>query len=177
MSVIVRADSDAAALVPAIRAEVFAIDSEQPVQSVRTLESLISSSIRQPRFIATLLCAFAAAALSLAVAGLYGVISYSVAQRTREIGIRVALGACRSDVSRLVVGQGMKLALIGVAVGIIASAMLTRLVSNLLFGVTATDPATYVVTAGLVIVVSVLASYVPARKASRVDPIIALRCE
>jgi predicted permease len=177
MTLIVRADSDVATLVPAIRNRVFEIDNEQPLQSVRTLESMVSNSIRQPRFTAVVLSLFALTALSLAIAGLYGVISYSVAQRTHEIGIRVALGARPSDVQRLVLTQGMRLTAVGLAIGLVASLLLTRLVTNLLFGVKAADPFTYGSIAALVLIVAFLACYIPARRATKVDPLIALRYE
>ena len=134
-------------------------------------------SLAQQRFSATLLGFFGVTALALAVLGLYGVISYSVSQRTREIGIRVALGASHKSVLRLVVGQGMMLALIGVAIGVIASFFLTKFMATLLFGVSATDPLTFVAISVLLIGVSIVASLIPARRAMKVDPMVALRYE
>jgi putative ABC transport system permease protein len=177
MTVIVRAASDPSSLVPAIRNQVFEIDREQPLQSFRTLETVVNSSIRQPRFTATVLSVFAITALILAIAGLYGLISYSVARRTHEIGIRVALGARPSDVIRLVVVQGMKLTMTGLAIGLVASLVLTRLTSKLLFGVSATDPFTFGLIFAVLLTIALLACYIPARRATKVDPLVALRYE
>ena len=177
MTVVVRVPGDPAALVPAIRAEVLALDAEQPLHSVRTLEEIVSYSIRQERFTALLLSAFAATALALAAAGLYGVVSYSVAQRTRELGIRIALGARPADVLRLVVGQGMLLVGLGIGLGLLASLALTRTLAGLLYGVSTTDPLTYAVIVLLLVAVALAACYVPARRATKVNPVVALRYE
>jgi putative ABC transport system permease protein len=141
------------------------------------MESMVSASVAQPRFYLLLFGIFAALALFLAAVGIYGVLSYSVTQRMHEIGIRLALGAKSSDVIKLVVGQGMMLALIGVAIGLIVAFILTRLMSSLLYGVSATDPVTFVALALLLTAVALLASYIPARRATKVDPMIALRYE
>ena len=177
MTLIVRSTSDPVSLVPAIRSQVLALDSELPLQRVTTLDRMIANSIRQQRFTSLVLSVFAAVALLLAAAGLYGVISYSVAQRTHELGIRVALGAQVKDVMRLVLRQGMTFVMAGEVIGIIGAFALTRLLGGLLFGVTPTDAATFIaVTAGLTFV-ALLACYIPARRATKVDPLVALRYE
>ncbi|HYG10021.1 MAG TPA: ABC transporter permease [Pyrinomonadaceae bacterium] len=160
-----------------VRKAVWEIDKDQPVSNIRTMEEVLSESIARQRFSMLLLGIFAAVALVLAAVGIYGVMSYSVAQRTREIGIRMALGARRSDVLKLTVGGGLKLVLIGVAIGLGAAFILTRVMSSLLFGVSATDPTTFIIISLVLIGVAVLASYIPARRATRVDPMVALRYE
>jgi putative ABC transport system permease protein len=141
------------------------------------MAEVIGSSIAQPRFRTTLLSLFGAAALLLAAIGIYGVLAYTVAQQTREIGIRMALGANPGKVLRLVLGRGLRLAGFGTAIGILAALMLTQLLNSLLFGVSATDPVTFAAVAGLLLGVALLACYVPARRAMRVDPMVALRYE
>jgi putative ABC transport system permease protein len=175
MTLIVRGSSDPTALVPAIRSKVIELDPELPLQRVITLDRIISNSIRQQRFTSVVLSVFAAVALVLAVAGLYGVISYSVAQRTRELGIRVALGAQVGDVLQLVLKQGMTYVLIGEVVGIAGAYALTGLMKGLLFGVTATDKTTFIAVAVSLFLVALVACYVPARRATKVDPLIALK--
>jgi len=177
MTLVVRADGNPAALSGAIRSEVLAIDKEQPVSRIRPLEQVVSESVAKQRFLMLLLGIFASVALVLAAVGLYGVMSYSVNQRTHEIGIRAALGAQRKDVLKLVVGQGMVLALTGAGIGLAASFALTRLMASLLFGVSATDPLTFAGIALLLTIVALLACYIPARRAMKVDPMIALRYE
>jgi putative ABC transport system permease protein len=164
-------------LAQAIREQVKAIDPDQPITSMQTMTEVISSSVWQPRLYAILFGVFAAVALALASVGIYGVMAYSVSERTREIGIRVALGAQRRDVLRLVVSQGMTLALIGAGAGLGASLALTRLMQSLLFEVSASDPLTFAGLAALLTFVALLACYLPARRATKVDPMIALRCE
>ena len=174
---LVRTTSDPLALAAAVREQVWAVDKDQPVSNIETMEQVVAGSVAQPRFIMMLLGTFAAVALLLSAVGIYGVISYSVSQRTHEIGIRMALGAQRRDIFRLVVGQGMKLTLIGVAVGLAGSFALTRFLQSLLFGVSATDPVTFAGVAALLAAVALLACYIPARRATKVDPMVALRHE
>jgi putative ABC transport system permease protein len=175
--VVVRSSTDPAALVSAIRAALREIDPDAPVFNVLTLRQIRYQSLEQPRFQVFLFGLFGGVALLLAVIGVYGVMAYSVAQRTHEVGIRVALGARRKDVMRLVVGEGMKLAVAGIALGIPAALVATRLLERLLFGVKAADVATYAAVALLLAAAAFVACFVPARKAARVDPMIALRRE
>ncbi|MBO0859499.1 MAG: ABC transporter permease [Chloracidobacterium sp.] len=164
-------------LAPAIRGQVKAMDPDQPITNMRTMTEVISRSVWQPRLYAILFGALAAVALALASIGVYGVMAYSVSERTREIGVRVALGAQRRNVLKLVIAQGMKLALIGAGVGLGASLALTRLMQSLLFEVSPTDPWTFAGLAALLSGVAMLACYLPARRATKVDPMFALRCE
>jgi putative ABC transport system permease protein len=177
MTLVVRADGNLAPLGGAIRSQVLAIDKEQPISRIKPLEEVVSESVAKQRFSMLLLGIFAAVALVLSAVGLYGVMSYSVTQRTHEIGIRTALGAKQSDVLKLVVGQGMVLALTGVGIGLLAAFGLTRLMSVLLFGVSATDPLTFVALPAVLTLVALAACFVPARRATKVDPMIALRYE
>jgi putative ABC transport system permease protein len=168
---------DPLSLVSAVRNEVKSLDRELPVTSARSLEEHFALSVARPRFQTTLVALFAALALILASVGIYGVISYSVMQRTHEMGVRIALGALTRDVLMLVVKQGMTLTAIGVAIGLIASFALTRLMKTLLFGVSATDPMTFVLIPLLLTVVALAACLIPARRATKVDPLQALRHE
>src|SRR5262249_40767524 len=170
MTLGVRTSVEPMNLANAIRQEVWAIDHNVPITETRTMEQILATVTTQPRFNTILLGIFAAVALTLAGVGIYGVLSYSVTQRTREMGIRIALGARRGDVLRLVIRQGMLLALLGVAVGLAASFALTRLMTGLLFGVSATDPATFALIALILTGVALLACYLPARRATKVDP-------
>ncbi|HEY9285300.1 MAG TPA: FtsX-like permease family protein, partial [Pyrinomonadaceae bacterium] len=174
---VVKTSGEPASFVAPIRREVQAVDRDQPLGNVRTLEDLLARSLAPRRFSLLLVVVFAAAALLLGAVGLYGVLSYVVTQRTREIGVRMALGARAGDILRLVVRHGMALALLGVAAGVAASLALTRLMSGMLFGVSATDPATFALVALVLLAVALLACYVPARRATKVDPTVALRAE
>ncbi len=177
MQLAVKSAVDATSLAGAVRREVAAVDPDQPTADVTTLEQTLSQSVAPRRFNALLLGIFAFIALLISTVGLYGVIAYSVTQRTHEIGIRMALGADKSDVLRMVVGQGLKLALVGVAIGIAGALALTRFLSSLLYGVKPTDPVTFIAVSLILIAVALLACYIPARRASKVDPMVALRYE
>jgi len=177
MTLAVRTSGEPLELAKAIRQEVGGIDPSVPVASVRTMEQILATVTVQPRFNMILLGIFAAVALVMASVGIYGVLSYSVTQRTQEIGIRLALGAGQGDVLKMVVSQGMLLALTGIVIGVASSFALTRLMAGLLYGVSATDPVTFAAIAFLLAGVALLACYLPARRASKVDPTIALRYE
>jgi putative ABC transport system permease protein len=177
MTMIIRTTVEARSLARVAEETVRSLDRNLPVSNVATMEQVIADTLWQPRFNLQLIGIFAALAMTLAAIGLYGVMSYSVAQRTREVGLRMALGARRRDVLKLVVGQGMKLAVAGVALGLLASAGLTRLMEKLLFEVSATDFSTFALIAVLLIIVALLACWIPARRATKVDPMVALRCE
>jgi putative ABC transport system permease protein len=174
---LLRTAVDPLTLQAAVRREIQAVDREAPASNIRTMEQYLAASVAPRRFNLWLLTVFAGAALALAATGLYGVISYGVAQRRHEIGIRMTLGARASDVLKLVIGQGIRLALAGVALGLLAALALTRLMKNLLFNVSATDPLTFLVIAALLVFMALLACFVPARRAAKVNPIIALRGE
>ncbi|MFY9608913.1 MAG: ABC transporter permease [Blastocatellia bacterium] len=177
MSFVIRTQIDPAGLAAAAREAAQDVDRGQPVADLRTMDNIVSESITQPRFNLTLLGIFAGIALILSAAGIYGVTSYTVAQRTHELGIRVALGARQSDIFKLVVGQGMMLALIGIGIGLAATSVLTQLLTSLLFGVSPSDPLTFATITFLLGGVAVFACYLPARRAARVDPMTALRSE
>jgi predicted permease len=177
MRAVVRSRGPAAGIFDSIRHSVQQLDKEQVVYGVQTMTEIIGDSTASQRFSAILLGAFAAVALLLSSIGIYGVISYLVGQQTREIGIRMALGAQRGDVLRLILGAGVKTALLGVATGIAAAIGLTRLMTGMLYGVTATDPLTFAGVAVLLVAVALFACYIPARRAMRVDPMVALRYE
>jgi putative ABC transport system permease protein len=160
-----------------LRRTVAGLNPEVPVSEVQTLRTIVTQSLSAPRSMMTLFMIFAALAFVLGAVGIYGVVSYSVEQRTPEIGVRVALGAQRRDILQLVMRQGTRLALMGVGIGMAGAWAATRSISNLLYGVAATDPATFIAVAVLLTFVALLASYIPARRAMRVEPMEALRYE
>ncbi|HEX5603761.1 MAG TPA: ABC transporter permease [Pyrinomonadaceae bacterium] len=177
MNLVVRTASDPVSMVPAIRSQVLSVDKDQPVSDIMTMEQRVAKSVAAKRFVMSLLGAFSILALGLAAVGIYGVMAYLVTQRTQEIGVRMALGAQKRDVLRLVVGKGMVLAVVGTAIGLVASLALTRLMRSLLFEVTPTDWLTFVIVSAVLLIVALLACYIPARRATKVDPLVALRYE
>jgi putative ABC transport system permease protein len=177
MTLVVRSALEPSALGRAVAREVHTLDPQLPLSRVRTLDEYLSNSVAQPRFTSLLLISFALVAMLLALVGVYGVMSYAVSQRRREIGVRIALGADRSDVVRMVVGHGMILAAIGIVAGLVTAAAGTQLIEGLLFGVTPTDPFTFAFAAAAMAVASFSAAFLPAWRAARVAPATALRTE
>jgi putative ABC transport system permease protein len=177
MTLAVRTDGDPLKAVSMVANSIREVDAEVPLLNIRTMDDAVSASLSPQRFTMLLLAAFAGTALLLAAAGLYGVMAYLVTRRTREIGVRMALGAVAGDVLRLVIGQGMWTTIVGMAIGIGGSLVLTRTMQSLLFGVSAMDPLTLVGVAALLAAVSFLACWIPARRATKIDPLIALRYE
>jgi ABC-type antimicrobial peptide transport system permease subunit len=177
MFLVVRGGGDVGRLSTSIRAELKAIDPNIPIASVRTMDDVVDAALSQPRFTGALFTLFSALALVLAAVGIYGVLSYLVTERRREIGIRLAIGASPRAVSREVLGRGVWLATIGVGIGAAAALVLGRVASVLLYQTSPADPMTFVTVAGVLVGVALLASYIPARRATRVDPVIALKAE
>ena len=177
MTVILKAAGDPNQLIAAVRQQVKTVDPDQPIYSIRTMDEIRAESVAPERLNLTLLSIFAGIALVLAIVGIYGVMSYSITQRTHEIGIRMAIGAQPRDVFKMVIGQGMMLALIGVGIGLVGAFGLTRLMTTMLFGVEPTDPATFAAIAVLLTGVALVACYVPGRRATKVDPVVSLRYE
>jgi predicted permease len=177
MSIVIRTAVEPTSLIASVRRAVEEVDRSQPVSDIKTMEHIVDQAVTQPRFNLFLLGLFGGMALLLSAAGIYGVTAYTITQRTHELGIRIALGAQAGNVLRLIIGQGMLLVSVGVVIGLGASFALTRLLRNLLFGVGATDPLTFTAIAVLLSVVSLLACYIPARRATKVDPLLALRYE
>jgi ABC-type antimicrobial peptide transport system permease subunit len=175
MSFTLRTAGDPRGLFNAARAQVFAVDRDLPVVNPRTTEELLDGVLAQRRQTMYVVAGFAVVALLLAVVGLYGVMAYSVAQRTAEIGIRQAIGAQRGDILRMVMAQALRLSLAGIGVGVMASAILTRLIAKMLYQTSATDPATYLAISILFLAIALAASYLPAWRATRIDPMAALR--
>jgi putative ABC transport system permease protein len=176
-TLVVRSNSNSKPLIAAVRQKISEIDPDLPIAGIQSMNDIVASSVAQPKLLTQLVGVFATFALLLAAIGIYGVMAYSVARRTQELGIRVALGAQPADILRIVLGQGMRLVLIGLGLGVAVSLGLTRLLSSLLFGVSTTDPWTFGGVALALVTVAMLASYIPARRAMRVDPIVALRYE
>jgi putative ABC transport system permease protein len=173
----VRAERNPAALANTVEQAIHAIDKNLPVFSIWTMDQLLGNSLAQRRLIMVLLASLAALALVLAAVGIYGVVAYSVRQRTHELGLRMALGAQARDVLRLILAQGVKLTLLGIGLGLAAAFALTRWMESLLFGVRPTDAWTFGAIAVVLLLVALLACWIPARRATQVDPMIALRCE
>jgi putative ABC transport system permease protein len=177
MSVMVRSSSDPLTLIRLLQQRVWSVDKDQPLTNVSSMSEVIAKSVAEPRFRTWLLAAFAAAGLTLTLIGIYGVISYSVGQRTQELGIRVALGAQPGDVLGLILREGIRMAVFGAIIGVLGSLFLMRLLASQLYGIKPTDPVTLIGAAMLMLAVAICASYIPARRATRIDPMTALRNE
>ena len=177
ISHVVRTASEPGEMIPAIKNAIRSVDKDQPLFDIKSMDDIIAQDVSAQRLAFVLLGLLACLALALATVGIYGVTSYAISQRTHEIGVRIALGASRHDVFSLVIGYGMKLAILGVAVGAVAAAALARFLSSLLYGVKSTDPITYLVVSLILAAVGLAASYLPARRAMNVDPMVALRDE
>ena len=172
---VARTNVDPMNLLPTLKARIWEVNSTQPIYAVSVMADSIDASLKSRRFSLWLFSAFAALALALALVGIYGVMSYSTSQRTHEIGVRMALGAASHDIIKLVMKQGMRLTMAGVAIGLLVSVLFTRLMSGLLYGVSVTDPLTFIAVSLLLAGVALLACYAPARRATKVDPMVALR--
>jgi len=174
---VLRSAASPLSVVPRVRRSLDQFNSQSVIYGVQTMDGVISHTLGTRRFAMTLLGVFAALALAMACIGIYGVISYLAGQRTHEIGVRMALGAKRRDVLRMVLGEAARMALVGVGIGLVATLILTRLMANLLFGVSAHDPLTLFAVAAILMAVALAACYVPARRATKIDPMVALRYE
>jgi putative ABC transport system permease protein len=177
MTILARTSGDPASIITPARNELRQLDPNEPMANVANVEDLLSDSFSRSRFTMIVLGIFAALALTLACIGIYGVVAYTVAQRTNEIGIRVAMGAQRRDVLRLILGQGSRLIFLGIFIGTAAGLLLTRVMTGMLYGISATDPATFAAVALCLMAIALFACYLPARRAMRVDPLVALRYE
>jgi putative ABC transport system permease protein len=176
-ALIVRTSVDPLSLATPVRNAIWSVDKDQPVANIDSMENIVAGAVARQRFSMLLLAIFAGLALVLAAVGIYGVMSYTVAQQTREIGIRIALGAKRRDVLRMTVKQALKLVGLGLLIGLPSAFILTRVMSSLLFGISATDPITFVSISLVLTGVAMLASYIPALRATKVDPMVALRAQ
>jgi putative ABC transport system permease protein len=176
-ALVVRTSIEPMSLAVPVRSAIWSVDKDQTVADIDTMDHIVAKAVARQRFSMLLLGLFAALALLLASIGIYGVMSYSVAQRTREIGIRIALGARRADVLQMTVKQALKLVGVGMMIGLAAAFLLTRVLASLLFGISATDPITFIGISVVLLAVAILASYVPALRATKVDPILALRAQ
>jgi putative ABC transport system permease protein len=176
-TLVLRTEGEPLALAAAVRTIVRQMDPALPVEDLRTIRDVVDATVAQPRFRTVLVALFAAVALALTAVGLYGVLSFQIALRTQEIGIRVAFGARGSDVVRMVTGEALMLALVGIGFGVAGALALTRVLRSLLFEVSPTDPAIFAAVTLFLSALSLLAAYVPARRATRVDPMVALRSE
>jgi putative ABC transport system permease protein len=176
-ALVVRTAVEPMSLAASVRNAIWSVDKDQTVADIDTMDYIVAQAVARQRFSMLLLGLFAGLALLLASIGIYGVMSYAVAQRTREIGIRIALGAPRADVLQMTIMQGLKLVGAGMMIGLLAALLVTRVMATLLFGITATDPITFVGISLVLFTVAILASYVPALRATRVDPIVALRAQ
>src|SRR5213075_347501 len=174
-ALVIRTAVEPLSLATSVRNAIWAVDKDQPVSNIDSMEHIVAGAVARQRFSMLLLAIFAGLALALAAVGIYGVMSYSVAQQTREIGIRMALGAQRSDVLKMTVIQGLKLVGLGLAIGLVSAFILTRVMTTLLFGISATDPLTFLSISFVLLAVAILASYIPSVRAMRVDPMVALR--
>ena len=177
MYLVVRTPLQPQSIVPGLRAQLASINKDLPLSQVQTMDQLIGDSVVQERFRTWLVSGFAGLALLLAVIGIYAVISYSVAQQTREIGVRIALGATAGDVSKMVLSHGLKLAIAGIAIGLISALGVTRILRSMLYSTSSTDLLSFVLTSAVLLAVALVACYIPALRAARVDPIVALRYE
>jgi putative ABC transport system permease protein len=173
----VRTSGDSEALTPTVREIIRSVDVNVPIRRVLTMDRIVSRSLAEPRVYATLLAVFATLALTLAAVGLYGLIAFTVSQRTHEIGVRVALGASRGEILRLVLGQGLRLAVAGTAIGLVGAWAATRVLVGVMRGIETTDPISFAFVSALLIIVAAAATWLPAQRASRVNPVIALRSE
>jgi putative ABC transport system permease protein len=177
MGIVLRTAAEPAAIAGDVRRAVMSLDSSQPITNIKTLERIVYEKSTPKRVMTAMMSVFAVIALLLAGAGLYAVMAYAVSRRTHEIGIRLALGAGSRDILRIITGQGLKLTVAGLAIGLVGAFALTRVMARILYGVSAADPLTFILISLLLSLVALLACYLPARRATKVDPIIALRCE